>query len=344
MYNSIIGTILGFLAGVSHSSLTVDLGYSKYTGYHNASSNLNYWRGIRYADAPIGQNRWAAPKPPPNTGANITLTETYPSMCPQTFFGGSPAVGYFDEDCLMLQVVATPNPDPRKPLPVMVYIHGGGYSGGSMQWSFEEMINNNNQGFIFVAIQYRLGAFGFLSSSEVSKFGLANAGLWDQAFALQWVQDHISKFGGDPTRVTISGESAGGGAVMLLAMANKGQWGTKYFQNVIAASPFLPQQWEYNGAAPTTAYESFAKNAGCGNGTVDPTHGSILACLRKADTKVLQDANFNVAFAGHSGEWTFLPVTDYKLIFSAPSQQLKNGPVNGRRLLTGVSFPLRLLL
>lgn len=72
-------------------------------------------------------------------------------------------------------------------------------------------------------IQYRLGAFGFLASEDVHKHGKTNAGLLDMRFALEWVQSHISKFGGDPTRVTIGGESAGAGAVMLQAMAYGGR-------------------------------------------------------------------------------------------------------------------------
>ena len=108
----------------------------------------------------------------------------------------------------------------------------------------------NDNGFISVAIQYRvriflpdesdsvltgtfkLGAFGFLSSDEVYRFGAVNGGILDQHFALQWVQSYISLFGGDPTRVTITGESAGGGSVMLQVMAYGGTQGTSLFQNV----------------------------------------------------------------------------------------------------------------
>lgn len=78
----------------------------------------------------------------------------------------------------------------------------------------------NNHGFLLVIIQYRLGAFGFLSSSEVAKYGVANAGLYDMEFALEWVQEYIGRFGGDPKRVTISGESAGAGAVMLQGVSS----------------------------------------------------------------------------------------------------------------------------
>ena len=78
----------------------------------------------------------------------------------------------------------------------------------------------------------KLGAFGFLAGDEVYRNGVVNAGLLDQTFALQWVQAYISLFGGDPTRVTISGESAGGGSVMLQDIAYGGTLGTSLFTNV----------------------------------------------------------------------------------------------------------------
>ena len=93
------------------------------------------------------------------------------------------------------------------------------------------MTTNNNR-FISVIIQYRLGAFGFLSSEDVKKGGALNAGLLDMNFALQWVQTHASKFGGDPKRVTLAGESAGGGAVLYQSMAYGGKQKQDLFQNV----------------------------------------------------------------------------------------------------------------
>lgn len=78
----------------------------------------------------------------------------------------------------------------------------------------------------------QLGAFGFLSSADVQEDGVVNAGILDMHFALQWVQDHIGQFGGDVSRVTISGESAGGGGVMLLSIAQNGTLGTSLFRGV----------------------------------------------------------------------------------------------------------------
>jgi carboxylesterase type B len=98
-----------------------------------------------------------------------------------------------------------------------VWIHGGGYVAGSKTNSGDPagLIRRSNNGLVFVSINYRLGAFGWLSGNEFhSDGGVPNAALYDQRFALEWVRDHISNFGGDPDRVTVIGESAGGGSIM----------------------------------------------------------------------------------------------------------------------------------
>ena len=95
----------------------------------------------------------------------------------------------------------------------------------------EFMATNDNK-FVSVVIQYRLGAFGFLPGDDVKAGGALNAGLLDMNFALQWVQKHIRKFGGDPSRVTLAGESAGGGAVIYQSMAYGGKQKQKLFNNV----------------------------------------------------------------------------------------------------------------
>ena len=129
-------------------------------------------------------------------------------------------------------------------------LDGGGYGLGSGDTDPSALINTNKNGFIGVVIQYRvsssgcgfgdygrahksqLGAFGFLSSDEVHRYGTPNAGLLDQNFALQWLQTYIHLFGGDRRRVTVAGESAGGGSVMLQVLAFGGYQGDSLFSNV----------------------------------------------------------------------------------------------------------------
>ncbi|KAJ0384307.1 hypothetical protein COL922a_008668 [Colletotrichum nupharicola] len=190
------------------------------------------------------------------------------------------------------------------------------------------MAKTVGNGFLTVVIQYRLGAFGFASSAEIGHFGVPNAGLHDVRFALEWVQDYIHLFGGDPARVTIAGESAGGGAVMLTAMANNGSDETSLFQRAIVSSP------NYNDVQPSQAYYSLAAHAGCMSPAVTQ-NGSVYNCLQSVDSNVLQNASAYASMEGKWGQWAFLPVTDGRLITQRPTEQLLKGIVNGKSILSG---------
>lgn len=142
-----------------------------------------------------------------------------------------------DEDCLFLNVFA---PADAQDLPVLVWIHGGGYSlDEAASFDFSTQMGTNNNTYLAVVIQYRLGAFGFLSSADVVANGVGNAGLHDMVFALQWVQKYICKFGGDPGKVTVAGQSAGAGAALLLATTDITDG---LFSGVIASSPYITTQ------------------------------------------------------------------------------------------------------
>jgi carboxylesterase type B len=123
------------------------------------------------------------------------------------------------EDCLLLDVSVPVKPVSATPLPVMVQIHGGGFTvGGASLYSGDALMAHSQNSMIYVSIQYRLGPYGFLSSEAVKGDGSPNVGLLDQRAALEWVKGHISSFGGDPDRVTIIGGSAGGGSVTAQMM------------------------------------------------------------------------------------------------------------------------------
>ncbi|KAK0610973.1 carboxylesterase [Immersiella caudata] len=266
-----------------------------------------------------------------------------PLPLPLTIANGfSPASVNFEtnilgnEDCLFLNVYSPKN---ASKLPVVVWIHGGGYGLGSANsFDFNYIGQTVDNGFVAVAIQYRLGAFGFLSSAEVAKHGTVNAGVYDMHFALQWVQKYISRFGGDPDQVTITGESAGGGSVMLMAMANGGTEGTKLFRRGISSSPYYPTQPEFDGGMPTDYYLQFARRAGCLEADeAVPTDGSLFKCLEKTDTIALQNASAYTSYAAKASQWAFIPVTDGKLIREQPTEQLLAGKVNGERMLAGAN-------
>ncbi|RFU29022.1 hypothetical protein B7463_g7304, partial [Scytalidium lignicola] len=243
------------------------------------------------------------------------------------------------EDCLYLNVYSPENATADSKLPVLVWIHGGGYGGGNGRQDLSAIIEANNHGFVGVSIQYRLGAFGFLSSDEIFRNGVVNAGLLDQHFALRWVQAYVTQFGGDPTKVTISGESAGGGSVMCQSLAYGGTLGTSLFRNAVVASPYLPLQYGYKDFEPSQSYYAFATMAGCppvtAYGGINNTHPSIFNCLVNQDTETLQRASFNISASGIYGTWGFLPVTDGVFLPQLPSQQLLQKQVNGLNMLSG---------
>jgi para-nitrobenzyl esterase len=185
-----------------------------------AANGIVSFKGIPFAAPPVGALRWKAPQPvKPWTG--VRDASKFGPACIQaaffpTLFGGPPEMS---EDCLYLNVW-TPAKSPSDALPVMVWIHGGGFVGGQTSLPRYDGTRLAEKGVVFVSIAYRLGAFGFLAHPELSReSGKAsgNYGLLDQIAALQWVKANIAKFGGDPNKVTIFGESAGGMSVSMLA-------------------------------------------------------------------------------------------------------------------------------
>ncbi|KAF8857961.1 carboxylesterase type B [Acephala macrosclerotiorum] len=319
-------------AGLSLGATQVDLGYSIYQGVANSTTNLTTYFGIRYAAPPIGDLRWQAPQPPVVNRSTVISASAYGPICPNSPLSLGPlgSVGeiFSVEDCLFLNVYAPSN---AENLPVLVYIHGGGYGAGNGRQDLSSIINTNGNGFIGVAIQYRLGAFGFLSSAEIEKKGVLNAGILDQHFALLWVQKYISRFGGDPSRVTISGDSAGGGSVMLHDIAYGGTLGTSLFINSISASPYAAPQYGYSDPVPTGYYNQFAAAAGCPTGLSDST----FECLVAQNSTILQQASFNVTGSAPYGSWGIAPVTDGTYIQQRPTQALLQKKVNGLRQLSG---------
>lgn len=177
------------------------------------------WKGIRYGLPPVGDRRWRAPEPAPYAGPGEPGGD-YGPAAPQAIV---PSINLgegarLDEDCLYLNVWRPADADGA--LPVLVFVHGGAYALGSgRQPLYDGARLAAEQGVVVVTINYRLGALGFL---ELGAFGSAehvfdtNLGLRDVILALTWVREHIADYGGDPDRVTVAGESAGGGIVTTL--------------------------------------------------------------------------------------------------------------------------------
>ena len=175
---------------------------------------LTVYRGIPFAKPPVGDLRWKAPQPSPKwEGVKQTI-----KFAPAPMQGGNPPSGK-SEDCLYLNVW-TPAKSTKEKVPVLVWIYGGGFSFGSTSepgYSGEKLAK---KGVVLVSIAYRLGQLGFLAHPELSAENpnkvSGNYGLLDQIAGLKWIQKNIAAFGGDPNKVTIFGESAGGISVSML--------------------------------------------------------------------------------------------------------------------------------
>ncbi|OJJ07747.1 hypothetical protein ASPVEDRAFT_88987 [Aspergillus versicolor CBS 583.65] len=311
----------------------VDLGYIKAQGTTVTSlpHKYNAWLGIRYADSPIGQQRFAAARPvestvPPNVTFDATsygpiCYQGYPQIAPQSVtepllqFGNRQP----SEDCLLLDIYAPAKPVSQKLLPVLLYIHGGGYDVGSSTSSTMSSIFQLAYGapghFLVVNIQYRLAGFGFLGGDEVTTFGQPNAGLADQRLAMEWVQRHISSFGGDPSKVTIQGPSAGGGSVAYQYIWKGGEVNPPFRAGISDATWWQTLQ---NQTQLGQQYQAVLRAANC----------SDIKCLRGLPAERYYDAQqavLNDAWRYPYGIFYFGPYVDGYYIRNLPSLELQAG-------------------
>lgn len=219
--------IAALLSPVAHAAKpdTVRTESGLLTSASDSDDHVRIFRGIPYAQPPVGDLRWRPPQPPASwTG--VHSADSFGPSCMQEVVGSRPpwteefmVQDAVSEDCLYLNVW-TPSERADGGLPVLVYIHGGAFREGSGSVAVYDGENLARQGLIVVTINYRLGIFGFLAHPELREesphLAAGNYGLLDQIAALQWIQENIEAFGGDPNRVTIAGQSAGAMSVHLL--------------------------------------------------------------------------------------------------------------------------------
>ncbi|MER5217652.1 carboxylesterase family protein [Streptomyces sp. NPDC002838] len=253
-------------AGARPVSNVVQTTDGKVRGTHR--TDYAAWLGIPYAADASGAGRWKAPRPV-KKWSGVRDATSFGDRCAQNT-GWDP--GYektiTTEDCLDLNVYV---PDSaRAKAPVLVWIHGGGFTGGAGQdTNPREFVTQT--GSIVVTVNYRLGVLGTLNLPQLqteSKDGPGNYGLLDQQAALRWVKANISRFGGDPKNVTIAGQSAGAGSVCdhLASPTAK-----DLFARTVIMSGGCNPQTAASGQAQSAA---FVKEAGCA------TASDVLACLR----------------------------------------------------------------
>jgi para-nitrobenzyl esterase len=260
--------------------------------------------GIPYAAPPVGALRWAAPRPAPRW-RGIRQATSYGGRCAQLASGNGPRVD--NEDCLFLNVYtpqgrgagAASDGRGRGGLPVLVMIHGGGLNTGAGDQHDGSLIVTTDH-IIVVSINYRLGPFGFLAIPGLGttpSTAEGNYGLLDQEAALRWVRRNIPAFGGDPAKVTIDGESAGGWSVCALLTSRPARG---LFRAAIMQSGSCSSQ---SPAAAQAAGLAFAEQAGC------PDEATAVACLRALPETTLLDAS-----SGYTPAFTYggpeLPVAD----------------------------------
>jgi len=227
--NLLLGTLVlcSLSAEEAHSQLSdpLQLQSGLIAGAQAADPSVRIYKGIPFAAPPVGDLRWRAPQPPPSwDGVREALS--FAAGCVQNVAGSRPPwteefmhQGDVSEDCLYLNIW-TAAQDAGEQRPVLVYIHGGGFSEGSGSVAVYDGEALAKKGLVVVTINYRLGLFGFLAHPELTAESghdaSGNYGLLDQVAALRWVQQNIAAFGGDPGNVTIAGQSAGAMSVYLL--------------------------------------------------------------------------------------------------------------------------------
>jgi para-nitrobenzyl esterase len=181
-----------------------------------AEGDLAVYKGIPFAAPPIGDLRWRAPQPV-TPWSGVRNVDKYAPACVQSM-GGPPPSGV-SEDCLYLNIW-TPATSATEKLPVLVWIYGGGFNGGATSYPVHDGAKLAARGVVLVSVAYRVGVAGFFAHPELGaespSHSSGNYGLLDMIAGLRWISRNIAAFGGDPARVTIFGESAGGIAVSML--------------------------------------------------------------------------------------------------------------------------------
>jgi para-nitrobenzyl esterase len=306
-----------------------------FQGKVDTSGAVREFLGIRYAEPVTGNRRWKSPQPitPPFGVQNAT---TFGHHCPQTaspFGNGDPGDGSAGtaEDCLFLNVYAPNHKGPLgfifdelEPHAVMVWIHGGALVvGESDEYDATKLVE---KGVVVVTINYRLGALGFLAHSALSGESpdhiSGNYGIEDQQEALRWVHKNIRAFGGDPNRVTIFGESAGGLStfVNLVSPTAKG-----LFDRAIVESGAY-QQTQPTLAQSQTLGSNFATAVGC----TQSTSSAALACLRALPVSTIL-ANQSATFTGTGPA----PTVDGKVLTQSIGPALGSGQFNRVPVVNG---------
>jgi para-nitrobenzyl esterase len=292
--------------------------------------DVEYYLGVPYAQAPIGERRWRPPfQLQPWQGTR--KADKNPSVCTQFSPVGGSLTG--SEDCLYLNIW-TPADKPAKPMPVMVWIHGGGFIvGQGSYFDGDGMRLAQREDVVVVALNYRLGIFGFMAHDELTAEDAThpssgNYGIMDQTAALHWVRDNIAAFGGDPDNVTIFGQSAGG--VSVCAQLASPQAAGLFHRAVIQSGPCVSPMSSL--AAGSKLGSEAADQLGCGE------HDDTLACLRGKSTSEIANTLPPDPTMGFSEGYTFWwPINDPVILPRQFMDAFESGQFNQVPVINGAT-------
>ncbi|KAJ7666219.1 sterol esterase [Mycena polygramma] len=264
----------------------VELSYGSFQGI--IVGNVTQSLGIPFAKSPVGDLRFREPMAPVHV-PGVRLVDKFGAACPQQTLAPIPGLnftgnyGSISEDCLTINVLKPVQQS--HDLPVLVWFHGGGFEIGdasdTIMNSILERSLERGKPIVIVIPNYRLNAFGFLAGKEVMDAGVGNLGLRDQKFALEWVQAHISAFGGDPNRVIIAGLSAGAISVGMHLVASDAEYPALFHGAFMesGATSSIPHVLEGQ-----PQYDQLVAATNCTDAT------DTLDCLRHAPFDVLMSA------------------------------------------------------
>ncbi|XP_068238247.1 venom carboxylesterase-6-like isoform X2 [Palaemon carinicauda] len=298
----------------------------------NGNPFYSYY-GIPYASPPIGELRFQDPTEP-KEWEGVRDGSKMPPMCLQVRFGkvmagikASPEEVDGNEDCLFLNVFTPKDAATceKCSVPVLVFIHGGGFFAGGAEEYLPHVILSKDV--VLVVVQYRLGFLGFLSTDDSTIPG--NFGLKDQTMALRWVQNNIQNFGGDPGRVTIFGESAGGASVHFQVLTPKAKG---LFNGAIMHSGNALCPWSFEKKHAKYARE-VGDLVGC---SIDEGSQAFLKCLQSVDANQIAVAVQDLT------KWFVFPLmasprVDGDYLPDHPVRLIREGRYNKVNLITGVT-------
>ncbi|KXJ87079.1 Alpha/Beta hydrolase protein [Microdochium bolleyi] len=291
-------------------------------------NGIEVFLNIPYGQDTSGEHRFKPARPAtPARGSTVEAT-SYGPACPQALGVSSPPlmlgnITRVSEDCLNLNVARPKGTTPDQRLPVLVFIHGGSFwsgSNGEPTTSPDGMILEsvaNGLPVMHVAMNYRMGFFGFAQSDALESEGSENAGLRDQRLAIEWVRDNIAAFGGDGSKITIFGQSSGGLAVGMQIMAYGGTKPVPFQQGICESQALEPG---ITGNFTIDAMQLLVDAVGCNSTSLHSAE--TVSCLRGLDTQKLLQASLDtyVADIAHNIGDIWLPVVDGDFLPAPPSQ------------------------